>query len=493
MEKQLLVQHFEEICQLFPMKIAIEVDGYLVTYQHLLLCVTDWVKQLTELGIQSGERVMLVTDHRYEFPSVFLALWQMGCVPIPLEPTMTSIELARAAHASHAHWLLSTNLEHNSTVLDVNMERVENMLQPLWIVARFSTYHSELSAPNIAFFIYTSGTTGTPKCVVYDHAAVLAIINSLVDAYQLSYSDIILTPLSPALSATLITGILPSLMTGSTLILPSEPVPGRVLKQISSSGTTIFFAVPYFYDLLVKAMKLRKDTTWEKVRLCLSTSAYLPGDIFTSFYGLTQLPIRSIYCTSEANQCTFNEGNNLSLLRTSVGKPQVGVKLRVVNEAGREVPAGEEGQIIASGTHLSMGYFHRPELEKNVYRDGWVYTGDLGYIDNQGCLYLTGRLSNTINIAGHLVNPQEVEQVLLTHIAVVEGLVLGEGDQLIGESVVGWVVVHREANVTIEELIEHCRERLIHYKVPSRIEVVHDLPKGRYGKIRRLVPVNHII
>lgn len=484
---QPLILRFKEICQQFGQKKAIEVDAASLTYQEMWLRVESWANYFRQQNVHPGSRVMVNTSHRSDFLAALFALWEIGAVPVPLEPTVPSVELVRAMNEARIHWVLSENVAH-SMALSNDAELHTSPLQPNWLFARVSAYADDLCERDTAFFIYTSGTVGTPKCVIYDHTTAAAIIDSLIAAYNLSNRDTILTPLSPALSATLITGLLPGLVTGATLILPSEPVPGLVLKLIPATGCTIFFSVPYFYQLLIEAMEVRKKAHWGSVRLCLSTSAYLPGETFDAFYQLTHIPIRSIYCTSEANQCTFNSADDLILLRNSVGKPQRGVRIRIVDDQGLDVLPGQEGQIIVTGTHLSRGYFRRPDLEAKVYRDGWVYTGDLGALDAGGNLYITGRLSNTINVGGHLVNPQEVEQVLTSHPLVLEALVLGEGDSQVGERVVGWLVVKPGRHITVEELLHHCRRSLAHYKIPERIEFVSELPKGRYGKIRRLVP-----
>jgi long-chain acyl-CoA synthetase len=483
-----LFKIIETHCLKEAQKPALRLTGETVTYGRLLQRIEEWAEFLNHSGVKAGDRILLVNDDRFDFISAWLAIWKVQAVAIPLEPTIAPDELARCWEVAKPQWIVAANHQHQAVIAQKALA-MENPVRPEWIFARS---HSSQTSPGISdgsFYIYTSGTTGTPKCVMYDQKTAAAIISSLGEAYQLSDSDVVCTPLTPSLSATLITGILPGLASGALLVLPDEPIPGKVLKLIKRHGVTIFFAVPYFYSLLIEAMRTRQEADWSSVRLALSTSAFLPQKVFEEFYELTKIPIRSIYCTSEANQCTFNSSSDLELLKHSVGPPQAGVELDIVAEKGEKRPAFAEGEIVVRGTHLSKGYFCRPDLEAKVYRNGWIFTGDLGFMNREGYLFITGRLSDTINVSGHLVNPQEVENVLNSHPAVREALVLGEFVDQMGEKVVGWVVPNEGQQALPEELIAYCHDKLIHYKIPSNINLVGELPKSRYGKIKRLTPL----
>jgi acyl-coenzyme A synthetase/AMP-(fatty) acid ligase len=475
----------EEKCRVRPGKTAMIITDREITYRELLERVTGWANYFSELGVKEGHRIMLITHHRFDFIAAWLAVWKLKAVPIPLEPSVNAYELNRAIESGKVHWLLSETGKHKD-MIDSPDNYHYNPLNPSWIMARLKVSADIESIPGSGFYTYTSGTTGIPKCVMYDHSAVTAAVCSLIHSYRLSDEDVVHTPLTPALPATMLTGILPILAVGGTLAQLKNPVPGQVLKLIDKTGTTVFFTVPYFYDLLTDALEIRGNSNLENLRLCLSTSAYLSEQTFQKFYHLTGIPIRSIYCTSEAMYCTFNGSQNLEKLSKSVGTPQRDVIIRVIKEGNKESAPGEEGEIIVSGAHLSKGYFCKPELEEKVYKNGWVYTGDLGYLDREGYLYITGRLSDTINVGGHLVNPQEVETILKAYPGVSEAMVIGEKDARIGETVVGKVVTRTDARIGAEDLINFCKKNLMHYKVPHRIDWVDTLPKSRYGKIRRV-------
>ncbi|HEY9062628.1 MAG TPA: class I adenylate-forming enzyme family protein [Pseudobacteroides sp.] len=485
-KKESLYEIFEEICRQMPAKLALVLSEEEVSYEALLNRVITWTNNFISIGVKPGDRVLLVTDHRYDFIAIWFSLWKMKCIPVPLEPTVSSSELECAILSSKAHWVCSENSEHVQA-LSIDSRRHSFDIHPEWIIAKMNLKETLEHMPDNAFYVYTSGTTGTPKCVIYDHDASMATVDSLFDAYIMTEKDVVLTPLTPTLPATMFTVILPTLTKGATLVMPDEPIPGLILKLLTRTRATVFFAVPYFYNLLIDAIKVREFSDWENLRLCLSTSAFLTKQTFDEFYELSHIPIRSIFCTSEAMYCTFNSSDDPEKLCRSVGKPQKGVKIKVIDAEDKQLLPLQEGQIIVSGTHLSKGYFNRPELEEKVYRNGWVYTGDMGYFDEEGNLYITGRLSETINVGGYLVNPQEVEGILLSFPGVAEALITAENDPMVGESIIGKIVIKNGQYVHIEDLIQHCKKVLFHYKVPSRIDVVEELPKSRYGKIRRLV------
>ncbi|BCJ94854.1 long-chain-fatty-acid--CoA ligase [Anaerocolumna cellulosilytica] len=474
---------FEEKIKKFPDKTAIVISSEKITYKDLNSRINKWTDFLLSIGVKKGERFIISTDHKYDFIALWLSLWKIGAVPIPLEPSSNNAELERALEAGKPHWLCSENKKHAELLSEANMHKYE--LHPDWIIAAIVSEEIIDSIPNSAFYAYTSGTSGAPKCVMYDNDATVAILESLIEAFHLTEKDVLLTPMSPSLPSVIFTAILPALSAGSTLVLLNEPLPSRTIKALNETKTTVLFCVPYFYKLLVEAMQVR-NTKLEHLRLCVSTSAYLDKKTFSNFYELTNIPIRSIFCSSEAFYCTFNPYDDLNKLSESVGIPLKGVSIRIVDKEGNNTDNLQEGEILVSGTHKSKGYFCRPELEEKVYKDGWIHTGDLGYLDEDGYLYITGRLSNTVNIAGHLVNPQEVETVLTSYPGVYEAVMLGEKDEIYGERILAKIVLKPGAEVKIDDIVKYCKTMLLPHKIPSKIEIVESLPKSRYGKIRRV-------
>ncbi len=484
MSAETLSMLFEHTCCRFQERIALKLGDAQLTYKQLAKRVDSWSMELTALGLGPQERVLIAASEPLDFIAVWFALWRIGCIPIPLEASTAPAELARAAAESRAHRLF-TSIPANLEVIEP-VNKGATTTQPAWIHAQMNPHPAEATSSNTALFFYTSGTTGTPKCVIFDHTAMAANVISLAETINLSEIDVMLTPASPMLPATIATVVLPALCVGATLALPAQPIPGQVLRKIVSTGTTIFFGVPYLYELLAATMALRESSFWGDVRLCLSSSAFLDGHLFDKFYNLTHLPIRSVYCSSEAGACTFNNADDLMLIRDSVGRALRGVDLQIMHSSGRILSSGSMGQVVVRGSNVASGYFCRPELQEEVFDEGWVKTGDLGVTDDGGYLRLIGRLSQTINVSGYLVNPREVEQVLLSHPAVAEAFVYGVKDPIMGEIIAAKVVLVKGMTLSSnDELLSICANTLIHYKVPRYVTVVGKLPKSRYGKIAR--------
>lgn len=483
--KSRLYKMYEDIFVNNAEKAGLIITDKEFSFQEIKLHIEKWADMFSQLGMQEGDRVVISTDDRLYFIVTWLALWKINAIPIPIEPSSGAAEIGRAIESGKPQWICSENPIHLDGMPE-GFERCSFSLEPEWVVGKISENNKIASMENSAFYCYTSGTTGTPKCVMYDIDATIAIIDSLIDAFKLTNKDVFMTPLPPSLPSVIFTAFLPALASGATLVVLDEPIPSRTLKVMKNTNTTVFFAVPYFYKLMIEAMKIRNVSHFDALRLCVATSAYLDEKTFSDFYDLTGIPIRSIFCSSEAFYCTFNPKDNMEKLKKSVGYPLKGVQLKIGDKAGQEVEPLREGEILISGTHKSSGYFCRAELEKKVYIDGWVHTGDLGYMDKDGYLYITGRISDTINVGGYLVNPLEVESILNSYPGISESVIVGEKDEEIGEIVVAKVVLKDGAQLDENDVIRYCKEMLLPFKIPNRIEVIDAVPKSRYGKIRRL-------
>jgi len=342
---------------------------------------------------------------------------------------------------------------------------------------------SEQAEP-AALMLYTSGTTGTSKCVVTSHSAMQANGHAIIEVAKVSPSDQIMTTISPELPAVLTTSILPAMISGASLHLLSTIAPARIVRYLHQQGISVFFAVPYIYELLCESTAAQQLGGLPDLRVCMSSGAPLHPDIVHRFHALSAKLIHSTYGASETGLCTFNDADDVGIRAQSVGRALPGVHIAVRDSANKEVPVGEEGEVVVTGSLTAMGYFHRPELQAEVYREGEVHTNDRGMMDNKGYLYLRGRLSETLNCGGWMVNPIEVEEALTSHPLVREALVTGEAHPSLNQTVVAKVVLSAP-DVNEEDLIVYCQHKLASFKVPRRIEVVEHLSKTSQGKIKR--------
>ncbi|MFP4976663.1 class I adenylate-forming enzyme family protein [Paenibacillus sp. CN-4] len=463
-------------CSEYPGRTAIDYEGTKLTYAELRRELELCSKELDLAGIGPGSRVAVAVADKTVFIKIWLACWRTGAIPIPFEPAKNLPELEKMVSTGQCHYLICDPMDPETG------SRLELLLRsPIFIFKAAASFADEERDQDMALNFYTSGTTGLPKCVQFSHQAIYHNVMSICRGMEMTPSDRLFTPLSPWLPAALTTAVLPALCAGAALVMSKGTMPARIFEQIKRQEITIFFAVPYLYALLNESVVSSSSVAWDNVRLCISCSAHLDAATFNDFYKLTGKSIRSLFCSSEGGAIAYNGSNQYELIKASVGQPHPGVSVRLLDPEGHEVAAGEEGEIWVSGAHISSGYYRQPELQAEVFQQGWVRTGDLGRLDEQGFLYLSGRLSDNINVGGHLVNPTEIEQVLLLHNGIKEALVYGIADKYYGSKLIA-EIVPLNARVPDDDIIKFCSARLPGHKVPRVIKWTDSIPKGRYGK-----------
>lgn len=442
--------------ELYADQTAIIYDGKKkYTYSQLKDITLIKAKKMIDIGINNGHRVLINTNNSVQFIAIFLALWHIGAVPIPLIGSLGEVELNDAMNESKAEWVIS---EENN----ISLEK------------QFISLDTDTEA---SVFFYTTGTTGKPKCVKFDFESIFYNIKDLSDALNLKCNDVLYAPMNCALTAVLTTVVLPALYTGAQLILSEKMLPRTIINTIVEQGVTIFFAVPYIYKLLL-SVDLEKHLKKNKIRFCLSSSAVLEQNTIYYFYEKTGIVINSIYCSSEAGVIAFNDSKSIEIAMKYVGKPIGNTKVMVKSDATGI------GEIIVKGSHVAAGYFNNRNIEKKVFIKEGIKTGDIGKIDSNGFISLVGRLSNTINIAGSLAYPEEIEKTILEIPEVEDVVVYGVKDELLGEIIAADIVVTTiefDSNV----IAQYCRKKLNNYKIPRQINFVDKILRGHSGKIIR--------
>jgi long-chain acyl-CoA synthetase len=337
------------------------------------------------------------------------------------------------------------------------------------------------SADDVAVCLYTSGTTGRPKGALLSHGNLIANLESFRAVLHVTEADVFLAvlPLFHAYGATVL--LLEPLSVGATVVVEPRFVPDAILRAIAQHRVTLFAGVPSMYAVL--AATPRPDLDFSAWRLCISGGAPLPVAVAEAFEAKYGLPIYEGYGPTEcAPVLTVNPPFGTRKLG-SVGPAIPRVELRVVDDRGEPLPPGEVGEIVARGPNVMQGYLNRPAETAEALRGGWYHTGDLGRVDDDGYYYIVDRKTDLILVGGLNVYPREVELVLEGHPAVAEAAVIGVSDPVRGEAPKAFVIPKDGHAVTIQELLQWCRQRLANYKVPRSIVMVPDLPRTVTGKI----------
>ncbi len=341
-----------------------------------------------------------------------------------------------------------------------------------------------------AVLIYTSGTTGNPKGVTLTHRNLhfqnTTIVQSLIDC---SHEDRVTGVLPLYHVFGLSNSLLTAMSVGAAIVLVPHYSPVNLLRAIRDEQATILTAVPSMYMHLLSVVKREREEVPQSLRFCVSGGAALPRVIARRFSETFNATILEGYGLSETASSVCANGQNGVSKEGSIGPPAHGVEMRVVDEDGNELPNGEVGEIAIRSQTVFAGYWNDPESTREVLSDdGWFRTGDLGYRDEDGFLFITDRKKDLIITGGYNVSPREVEEVLLTHPDIADCAIVGiapDRDTNTNESINAWIVAREGSGLDERAVNEFCTSELAPYKRPKVIHLVDTLPKSATGKVLR--------
>jgi acyl-CoA synthetase (AMP-forming)/AMP-acid ligase II len=342
---------------------------------------------------------------------------------------------------------------------------------------------TSIDGPNpddIALFAYTSGTTDRPKCVPLTHANVVWSAHNIATHYALTAADRSLVVLPLFHGHGLIGATLSTLASGGCVIVPPRFSASEFWRLFREHRATWYSAVPTVHQVLLERAD-RDGAPHSGPRFIRSCSAALAPTILTKLENRFGAPVLEAYGMTEAAHQVAS--NPLPPLQRKPGTVGPGTGISIIDETGRHLAANTPGEVLVRGPHVMRGYRNNPEANAAAFIDGWFRTGDVGAIDNDGYLALTGRIKDLINRGGEKISPAEVEAVLLEHGAVAEAAVFGVPDPKYGEEVSAAVVLRSAASA--QELQMYCRARLADFEVPKLIHFVSAMPRNAMGKVKR--------
>jgi len=463
---------------------------------------------LQAMGIEQGDRVMVMMPNCPEVLLSYQAIERAGAIIIPVLPILKEQEIYYIAMNSGAKAIVTSAL-----LLPLLRGALSSVPTMRYIISTGIIGEQEPGAPevitynqvvakgrhkadayledlegvaprpdDIAVILYTSGTTGNPKGVVLSHRSLIANALSgrgenLDPKEHFGEVQLAILPLAHGY------GILVSNMaylTGIKIVMHPRFDTSAVLSAIERHRVVGFAGVPAMFVALLYAPDAEQYDT-SSLQLCVSGSAPLPVEILKGFEQKYSCQIREGYGLSEASAALTGHSIGIQQKPGSVGVPLAGIEIRVVDESDNPLPIGEIGEIIARGPNIMLGYYNMPEETATALRNGWLHTGDMGYFDEDGYLYVVERKKDLIIRGGFNIYPRDVEEILATHPAVIEAAVVGVPSQRMGEEVKAFVV--SSAPVDEEALMAYCREKLANYKTPSQIEFIEALPRNAVGKI----------
>ncbi|MDR6999176.1 long-chain-fatty-acid--CoA ligase [Neobacillus niacini] len=478
-----------------PESIAYIFEHQSVTYKELNQQVERFTAGLAAQGIRKGDGVALLLGNCPEFLISYYGILRLGAFAIPMNPLYSQGEIsyildnsqakAVIAHVSVEPKLSDVNkqLKNLKLVIYTDTENQEWTWEHLMQIGNPSFESPPIEQEDLAVILYTSGTTGKPKGAMLSHRNLASNAESISNLLEINDKDRVVAVL-PMFHVFCMTVCLNApIACGATVLIQPKFSPLDVVSTIRERNATVFAGVPTMYNFLIQLPEASAED-FLSIRLCISGGASIPFELLQKFESKFNVFILEGYGLSEtAPLVTINP---LKGIRKpgSIGLNIPAVKSKVVDEYGKEVLRGEVGELVVQGPNVMRGYVRMPEATSTALKDGWFYTGDLATMDEEGYIYIVDRKKDMIIVGGYNVYPREVEEVLYQHPAVIEAAVVGVPDGAYGESVKAIVVV-KDEQITMNDIIQFCQDRLVKYKIPKKVEFFKELPKNSTGKILR--------
>jgi long-chain acyl-CoA synthetase len=504
-----LTEFLEEAVGKYPDHIALTQGERRITYGELLNLTERMGAALSEAGVRKGDRVGLMLPNCPEYVIGFFGQLRIGATATQVNPLYFGPELGHIFDNSGSETVI---------VHAIMYEKVKDIQEsiPLGRVICVGEPEGGLKDGDLSFdeFLhsasghapsveidpkedlssiqYTGGTTGVSKGAMLTHSNLLGGVKQTMDLLIEGPADfpengkvIAVAPFFHIFGMTMV--LLFGLRMGWNLLTVSRFQPDVVMEMIRDEKPVYLAGVATLFAALHNYPEM-ESFGLDKVKLYTSGGASVPLGLLRSFERRTGRPIWEGYGLSEGAPVSFNTYLRGSV-GGSIGVPIPGTDVRIVDiERGeREVPIGEPGELVVKGPQVMKGYWNAPEETERAIRNGWLYTGDIARMDEDGYLYIVDRKKEVIISSGYNVYPREVEEILYQHPEVVEGIAVGVPDEYRGETVKAFVVKKRGSALTEGELVAYCKEKLAPYKVPKLVEFREELPKSAVGKVLKRV------
>ncbi|HZC04129.1 MAG TPA: long-chain fatty acid--CoA ligase [Ktedonobacterales bacterium] len=484
----------------YPDKTAIIFRDQPTNYAEFNLRANQVANGLIDLGVRKGDRVGLLLHNIPLFLEAYYGVLKAGAVVVPMNVLYKQGEVAYIMRDCGAKALLTfapfapvalaaasecPDLKHVIVAAPVAVPGALSWAQTIG-AAPATPPHVEVREDDLAVLSYTSGTTGRPKGAMLTHGNLLANIeeNSDIQQIKISSDDVVWLGLPLFHIYGMNVGMNNTIHYGGTMLVVERFEPLATLEDIQKHRVTVIYGAPPMFIAWSQVPTIR-ETDFSSVRFISSGAAALPVAIIGLFQELTHAPITEGYGLSEASPVLTTNAAGPYTKPGTVGPAIPGVEIKIVDDAGNEVPHGEMGELIARGPNIMVGYWNQPQATADTLRDGWLYTGDLATEDEDGYITIVDRKKDMIVVSGYNVYPREVEEMLYQHPAVADAAVVQYPDPYQGESVLAFVVRKEGQNVSAQELIDFCRSQIAVFKCPRRIEFVDELPKNNTGKVLR--------
>lgn len=486
-----------------PNGTAIIANDVACSYRDLDKRINKLARALNGLGVNKGDRVAVLLHNCREYIEIFFSLAKLGAIIVPINWRLTVPEMSFIVHDSGTKGMIfedefadTVDAVKEKETLDFCIHCSPGTMEafvPKWaygyeaLLAPMDDDEPDLedragdTDPHI--IMYTSGTTGVPKGAVLSHRKTFFnVLNSDI-FFDLGTRDRMIVTRPMFHSGGLIVDSAPVLYKGGTIIVKRRFRPVEILETVQKYRVTLMELPATVFQFMLNECNL-DDYDLSSVRCCFTGGERISLDVLRSL-AEKGLVVSQIYGLTEASTVFWLPMEEAREKMGSVGHSIFHGKVRIVDEKGNAVKSGESGEVVVKGPIVMSGYWQRPDLTEEVIRDGWLHTGDIASMDEDGFVYIKDRKKDMYISGGENVYPAEIEKLLLSHPGVMEAAVIGVPDDKWGEVGKAFIVQRGDEKVVPDEILAFLKDRLAKYKMPRYIEIVGELPKTPSEKIRK--------
>ena len=453
---------------------------------------------LKSLGIGRGDHVIVSMPNKPEVFACFGAIWRIGAVIVPIMFLLGEEETRYILDHSDAKAIITSQdllekienarkgLAHVEHVIVIDGEDQGDVVSFEGLIDQNppSDIIEDMEQDDVALMIYTSGTTGHPKGVMLSHNNLYTNAVSTWESTEADKGDIsiVCLPLAHSFGVVVMNAGAVSPYKESFGVLLSWFDPEEVLRLIEKYRATVFIGVPTMYQILLNHPAADKYDT-SSLERCSISAAPVTEELYRAFTTKFNCKMYEGYGLTEASPTVATCRRSMPLKKGSTGVPIPGVEVKIFDHEDNEMPPGEQGEIVVRGPNVMVGYYKNPEATAEALRGGWLHTGDVGYIDEEGYIFITDRIKDMIIKGGYNIYPSEIEGYIETHPGVAEVSVIGIPDQKYGEEIMAFVVKLPGQEISEDDLIGFTKEKMTPFKAPSKVQFVEGLPKSLVGKV----------
>ncbi|WP_209121627.1 class I adenylate-forming enzyme family protein [Alkalihalobacillus sp. BA299] len=486
-----------------PQSSALIFNEETLTYSDLLQRVNRVAYHLSRhYGVKPGDRIALLLENGIDYPTCFFAIAQIGAISVPLNTRLAGEEIIHEINnsestiliADHNQWLKVKDLLTNMPTLKhcfVTDQKPQHSSAEPFDFLLFPHDDQEIVHPaketDICSIFFTSGTTGKPKGATLTHLGFISTGMNFANTFSLETDDRTLM-IVPMLHITGMLQFLGAIYTGIPIYIIRAFKTEKVIEMVKTYKPSILVGVPTMFWFILSSPNFCKED-FKSVRSILYGGAPAPVDLIKNLRkDMPQTKIHNGYGLTEGHGLdTLLPDHDALVKPESIGLPVPLVQVKVIDSQGNELQANQVGELIIKGAKVIPGYWKNPEATQHAIKDGWLYTGDLAKIDEEGYVYIVDRKKDMINRGGEKIFSIEVENLLYSHSKILEAAVVGIPDNYLGQQVKAYIVLKPGEVCSELEIKEFCFGKIADFKVPKFIEFLKELPRNAGGKVLKKV------